>query len=363
MAIMLYPMMIIPGSTPNIILTGFCKEKLFLPLMRWNKSIKIFFNYFLGPLLFGWLALSIYREINNQPQLEASWQHIRQSFYSYKAIAFVAVLLLMLVNWGIEAYKWKLAVSPIYPLSFMSAYKAVLSGVSFSVTMPNRTGEYVGRLLYLPEGSRLKTISVTVVSSISQLFITLLCGAIALIALKEDLIAHHIVSAIAYQFVLYGLLLVLLLLALLYFRISGIVKIFQYWFQKSRHLYLVQTLQAFRWPLLVQLLLLSLLRYSVFIFQYILLFRFFNVYVPVLTIAAVMSLVFVAMAVIPTIALVEVGLRGQISIQMMGMFTTASLGVGLTTVSVWFINLILPAIIGSLFVLGIKVFKRRNEID
>jgi len=329
--------------------------------MRWNKSIKIFINYFLGPLLFGWLALSIYRQINNQPQLEASWQQIRQSFYSYKAIAFVAVLLLMLINWGIEAWKWKLVISPIYPLTFAAAYKAVLSGVAFSVTTPNRTGEYVGRILYLPEGSRLKTISVTVVSSISQLLITMLCGTIAAIALKKDLIAHGIISTIAYQFMLYGLIVLVAILALLYFRISGIVKIFRYWFQKSRHLYLVQALQEFTAPLLWQLLLLSLLRYSVFIVQYILLFRFFSVYVPISAIVYVMSLVFVTMAVIPTIALVEVGLRGQVSITLMGMFAAGSLGVGLTTVSVWFINLILPAIIGSVFILGVKVFKRRNE--
>ena len=301
--------------------------------------------------MFAWLALSIYRQINNQPQLAASWQHIQQSFYSYKAIAFVAVLLLMLINWGIEAWKWKLVISPICPLTFIAAYKAVLAGVAFSVTTPNRTGEYVGRMLYLPEGNRLKTISVTVVSSLSQLLITVLCGATALIVLKNRLIAHHIISTVGYQFMLYALWTIVVLLSLLYFRISVIVKIFQYWFQKSRHLYLVQALQEFTVPLLLQLLLLSLLRYSVFIVQYILLFRFFSVYVPITAIVYVMSLVFVAMAVIPTITLVEVGLRGKISITLMGMFTTSSLGVGLTTVSVWFINLILPAIIGSVFIL------------
>ena len=74
-----------------------------------------------------------------------------------------------------------------------------------------------------------------------------------------------------------------------------------------------------------------------------------------------MSIVFLAMAIIPTITLVEVGLRGEISLRLMSLFTTNSLGVGLTSVSAWFINLILPAVMGSVLILGIKVFKRRNE--
>ncbi|MEJ0103260.1 MAG: hypothetical protein WDO19_12180 [Bacteroidota bacterium] len=43
------------------------------------------------------------------------------------------------------------------------------------------------------------------------------------------------------------------------------------------------------------------------------------------------------------------------------MLTTNELGIGLTTVSVWFINLIIPALIGSLLILGIKIFRNRNE--
>jgi hypothetical protein len=45
----------------------------------------------------------------------------------------------------------------------------------------------------------------------------------------------------------------------------------------------------------------------------------------------------------------------------MAMFTSNGLGVGLTTVTIWFINLVLPAIVGSVLFLGIKVFNRKNE--
>ena len=144
--------------------------------MRLNKSIKIFINYFLGPLLFIWLTLSIYRQIINQPHLEQSWQHIQASLTSSKIFLLAGVILLMLANWSIEAVKWKLSVSAIHPVGFVQSFKAILSGVSFSVTLPNRIGEYAGRLLFLPDGKRLKAVANTVGGSISQLLVTLLSG-------------------------------------------------------------------------------------------------------------------------------------------------------------------------------------------
>ena len=78
--------------------------------MRLNKNIKIFLNYFLGPLLFLWLSFSIYQQIQNQSHLEASWLHIKQSFQSPKIIYLLLTVLLMLFNWGLEAAKWRLAV-------------------------------------------------------------------------------------------------------------------------------------------------------------------------------------------------------------------------------------------------------------
>src|SRR5206468_12492684 len=129
--------------------------------MQPNKNIKIFINYFLGPILFVWLAYSIYRQIRSQPQLEASWRQILAAFDSYKIIYLLTAILLMPLNWGIEAVKWKRSVQGVQPVSFFKSLRAVLAGVSFSVTMPNRVGEYLGRMLYLSEGSRLRAVSVT----------------------------------------------------------------------------------------------------------------------------------------------------------------------------------------------------------
>jgi len=331
--------------------------------MQLNKNIKIFFNYFLGPLLLVWLAFSIYQQIQRQENIETSWLHIKDSFQSAKIWNVLLVILLMFVNWGIEAKKWQLSVAKIYRISFIKAFKAILSGVSFSIIMPNRIGEYLGRLAYMPEGNRLKSISVTLVGSISQFYITVVFGVIGLVFLKDQLIGQSVISDIVYRFVLGGFAIAVILLTVIYFKISVIEKLFEKWLTNSKYLYLIESLRTFNVQLLLRILLLSFLRYLVFLVQYFLLFSLFDIALPFVIIASVVSVLFLDLAVIPSIALVEVGLRGEISLQLMGMFSTNVLGVGLTVASIWLINLVLPAIAGSVLFLGIKVFKRKNEPD
>lgn len=329
--------------------------------MRQNKSIKIFINYVLGPLLFAWLSYAIYRQVAAEPQLQQSWQHILQALNSYKISMLAAVIFLMGINWAIEAYKWKLAVSAVHPVSFLQSFKAVLSGVSFSVALPNRIGEYAGRLLFLPDGKRMRAVANTVGGSISQLLVTLICGLAGFILLKEPMQQQGLFSGDWYLVLLAAATAITAVLTVLYF---GMAHIGRWLVQKrpnSRYAYLVRSLQTFDLQLLLLLLLLSFLRYGVFIAQYFLLFTLFGVNASIIAIWSVISVVFLTLAVVPTIALVEIGLRGKISLQLMALFTANSLGVLLTTVSIWAINLIIPALIGSILILRIKVFKQKHE--
>ncbi|MDB5251572.1 MAG: hypothetical protein JWP27_741 [Flaviaesturariibacter sp.] len=327
--------------------------------MRPNKNIKIFINYFLGPVLFAWLAYSIWRQVQNQPHLEASWRLVRTGFSSGQMATLVALVLLMVANWSLEAVKWRQSVSVVHPVSFLQSLKAVLSGVSFSVTMPNRVGDYLGRILYLPDGKRLKVISLTVIGSLSQLLVTLLVGSIGFLVLKGRLIASGMISVLSFQFAAFGLLFGTILLTLFYFNLGFVEALLERWFARSRWLYLVEAIRSFGMQRLGSLLLLSGARYAVFISQYILAFHLFRVDVSLLNAVWVLSLVFLALAVIPSIVLLEVGIRGQVSLQLVGLFTANSLGILLTSVTIWAINLMIPALVGSVLILSVKVFKRR----
>jgi hypothetical protein len=328
--------------------------------MQQNKSIKILVNYVVTPILVVWLSFSIYSQIRHQHQLAQSWLTIRESFVSANIFYLLAAVFLVLVNWGLEAFKWKLLVRGIAPISFFKAYKAVLSGVSFSITMPNRVGEYVGRIMYMPDGSRLKTISATIVGSLAQLQMTVFFGIIGMIILKQQLLVNYPAFIIWYQFIVYGLIFLLLVLALLYFKIHYVFDFFSKWFKSNRYLYLIESVKDFNISFLTKLMFISFLRYSTFLLQYILIFHLFGVSISEWLIVWSMSVVFLALAVIPSITLLELGLRGEISLKIFGIFSANSLGIGLTSVTVWFINLIIPAILGTIFLFSIKLLKK-NE--
>ena len=58
------------------------------------------------------------------------------------------------------------------------------------------------------------------------------------------------------------------------------------------------------------------------------------------------------MAIIPTIAIAELAQRGKVVTAIVGLYSVNELGMTFATAGIWFINLILPAIIGSLLILG-----------
>ncbi len=322
--------------------------------MKWNRNSKIFINYFLGPLLFAWLSWSIYRQIQQQPGLEKAWEHIRSSFGGPLLWNSVAVLLLMILNWSLEAVKWKLSVKPVQEVGFFRALQAVFSGVSFSVTTPNRVGEYLGRLLYMKEGNRLKTISITIVGSISQLIITLLAGIAGLLVLRGEIENRQLISPLWMSVILYGVIAVTAVLLLFYFRLSFIVRWADRLPGSKRFAYLVEALEDFHTGLLLRLLGLSLLRFSVFLLQYYLLFRLFGVPLSWWPVCWTVSVSFLVMAIIPTIAVAELAQRGKVVTAIVGLYSANELGMTLATATIWFINLILPALIGSLLILRMR---------
>ena len=327
--------------------------------MKLNKNIKIFLNYVLGPLLFAWLSFSIFKQINNQPHLEESWLNIKAAFGDERIVNLILAFVLMFVNWSLEAMKWKLSVQHVQPVSFGKALKAIFSGVSFSVTTPNRMGEYIGRVLYMNEGNRLKVISLTILGSLSQLIVTMFFGLWALWILKPGILKAGLSGWSEWlSLVLITGLIAFAVLTVFYFRIGWLTK----WIGKipaiKKYIWLIHELETADTTLLVRLLSISILRYFVFATQYFLLFRFFGVEVDWWTSFWVTSLVFFIMAITPTIALFEVALKIVVTERIFSIFTDNTVGVDSVTTTIWFVNLVVPAAIGSLLILGIKLFKK-----
>ena len=270
----------------------------------------------------------------------------------------------MLVNWGIEARKWQVLLKPLQKISLLRAFYSVLSGVAFAINTPNRMGEYGGRVLYMKEGNRIKAVSLSILGGLSQLIITLVLGFSGMLYLKKLNIfsttaAIHPLPDLWLNIILYGVLIVTIAIVLFYFRLSWMVKWLERLPGKNRFIEYIKVLDGFETGSLIRLLSLSLTRYLVFVTQYLLLFDVFNVGVNWWQGFWIVSVLFLLLAIIPTFAVAELGIRGKVSIFLMESFTNNFAGVISCTAGIWVINLVIPALMGSLLILGVKIFSNR----
>jgi len=329
-----------------------------------NKNIKIIINYVLGPLVFILLAVSIYRQIQLQPNWKESIFQLRQGFNGSHAWMLFLAFVLMFLNWGVEARKWQIVVRKLQPLTLWESFKAIFTGTTMASFTPNRTGEYVGRILYVHEGKRLHAISVTIMCSMAQLQVTLYTGLAALLSIQQVL--RQRLAPESFFFLFSGLLLFVtiigaVLLTLIYFRLGWFIKRLHHWKLMRRILPYVEVVEQFNATILLRILSLSVCRYLVFVVQYYLVFRAFDVNIEWSECLMAISVLFLLLAIIPSFTfLTDLGIRWKAGIEIVSIFSSNTVGIFATAFTVWVFNLIIPALIGSLLILGIRIFKNKE---
>ncbi|RXK59987.1 flippase-like domain-containing protein [Lacibacter luteus] len=348
-----------------MILEKLCKEQIIFDQnkQKLNRNFKIIVNYFLGPVLFVWISVSLYNQVKQQPDLPNAWLQVKQAFYGANSWMLWLGILLMPVNWGLEAYKWYLLVNKLQPFSFSKAYESVLSGLSLAMNTPNRVGEYGGRIVYLQPQNRLKGVALTLVSSVGQLLITLVCGLVALLLMRKQiqlvqLDGNHL-SGILLQVFLWSVLFFIGITALFFFRMQLLAKMLQWIPWLKEKLAFATVLDYLNNKTYYSILFYSFLRFVVFALQYVLIWQALRVNLPWWEGFWSIALIFLVMAIVPSFAIADVGIRGKVAIAIIGVFSANTLAILAGSVLVWLLNLVLPALVGSLLLLSIKIFKER----
>ena len=287
---------------------------------------------------------------------------VKMAPFGAKAWKFWLVIFLVFVNWGLEARKWQLLIRAVEPMSFSRAFKSVLCGVTFSLNMPNRMGEYAGRVLFLQEGNRLRSISLSIAGGMSQLIITMLMGCFGIIYLLYSGDDLGIVMGFSFfwlKIFLIGSIFGTVVLIFFFFRLNVMIRIFEKLPKADRFSKYISVLENFDAKILLRLLSLSLLRYVVFCFQYIFMLQIMQVDQHYWQSFWLVSVMFWILAIIPSIAIAELGIRGTVSKTLFS-FTKNVTGILAVTFSIWFINLFIPALAGSLLILSFKI-KKNND--
>ena len=297
------------------------------------------------------MAYSLYNQIQRQDNLKSTIHDLIVEWNTHKIIFMIFVVLLMFVNWTIEASKWRLLLKGTESFSLIKSLQSVLTGVAVSVITPNRIGEYMGRILYLKNTNKIQGVTVTIIGSFAQLIVT---GFLGLVGLVYYII--YIKYTAWLNVLLISSIVMCVGLVYIYFHLYKIIE----WtngisFLKKIRVYL-EIVKRFDQKQLMKILMLSFLRYFVYTIQFLILLDVMMVFAPMLDLLFTLWLIFWAMAIVPTIAIAEIGVRGETALYFLLPLSANSFGIVSSSLMLWLINLIIPALIGCLFVYKMKIY-------
>lgn len=295
-------------------------------------------------------ALLLYVRLTRQAGMHYPWRLWWNSGSSAPWGALAIVALLMLLNWGIEAWKWRCLVRPVQHLGFARAFTATVAGTTIGLITPNRVGEFAGRVLFLDPEHRVQGSFATLLGSIAQFVVTLLVGGLAL-TFNNYLHFSSVEPSHAWNVVVWSALSIGCVAVFLFFSPGAFARVLLAipWLKRfERH---AHVLDSFSRGELVRIFLLSLLRYGVFTVQFAL------VLVAIAHVdagEAMMSVpvVFLITTLVPTMALTELGVRGSVATTFI---TGDHMGILVSTVLIWLINLVLPAVVGGIVLLVARI--------
>lgn len=295
----------------------------------------------------------VYKKLSSNENLKEFKNLLKQVPQQEIIMVIGAVCLLMLVNWGLEGLKWRRLIARVESITIWRAIESVFCGLTWAVFTPNRIGEYGGRVFFLSPKRRIIGVVAMAVGNIGQMVLTNVFGAIA-------------VCVFIYRFepIDYRLFYALVILSsmfcaffiIFYFNIkwlNGILLSMRFT-RKYKKFYNI--LARYSKKELLYILLFCLARYIVFSTQYFILFFWLIPEIHYLDILMMVSILFFVQSTLPSLDLFDIGVRSVTASYFFSYITGHQVAVIACTASIWLINIIIPAILGSYFVFKLNFF-------
>lgn len=304
------------------------------------------------------LVLSyIYRTFRNEQKGIGDIGDVFGEIWSVQnAPVIVLMLVLVPVNWALESLKWQKLISRIILISFRDAMRGTLTGLAVGVAVPAQLGDTLGRVAALRSERRLEAIGAALISNGIQFYVSVLAGAVGWVYLKDQLDVHStavlVVNSILFTVIFLGP-------ALLPFRTKldnwkpsrGVfVKIKEYLNVIGRYTPAeLATGTGY-----------GLLRYLVFLSQFVLALSLFHFQVGVGQLASCVALIFLAKTLIPAInVLGDLGLREFTALVVFAPFQLPPEQIIAATFLIWILNVLGPIVVGIFLIWKYKWKKAR----
>ena len=314
-------------------------------------------NFTLKILMAALLFYVIYKQIFSRADAANLMDSFQTQLRHGNVYYLLLCIVLMPLNWILESIKWQTLSRKFEYQSLSSSIKTVLGGVVCSLFSPARIGEYGGRILFVRPENNWKAATATMVGSLSQLVVVLSIGSLGLISW----LGYYPVSN---KYSMTGLFLLWICASLigmtLFFNIDVLISLLKRVkvLNRFKRFYEgLSVLEDYSPAELTKTLGLSFARYSVYTFQYFLLLLFFGINIGFLPSISGISAIFFIQTGVPLPPLWDIFARGEVALQIWGIYNVNKLSILAATFSLWAINLILPSLLGLFFIVKINIIK------
>lgn len=301
------------------------------------------FLVFLAKLLIvGGALYFIYNQLVHNEKLD--WNQFLELLERKKSFFGIAfILFLSFLNRFLEILKWQNLAQTLQPISISKATEQVLAALTAGLFTPNGIGEYAGKALYFPKKNTGEVIFLNLICNGIQMILSVLFGIVGLLILGYWL---EVGILIAMVFTVSIILFLLKKITIKGYSLSQ-------FFSKINRL----PKKTHRKNIT-----LAVFRYLTFSHQYYFLFLAFDVNLPYVTLMGTIAAVYFIASSLPTFQFFDFAVKGGVSVYFFGLLGINEWIVVFISMLMWFLNIVLPVLIGSVYVFRFKPQLQKIEI-
>lgn len=256
-------------------------------------------------------------------------------FANLSPLLIVLLVYLSFQNRFLEIVKWQNLASTIKPLSIHKSAEEVFAAFTLGSFTPNGLGEYAGKALFYPPNYRLKIVALNLVCNGIQMFYSVFFGLLAF-AFLGIVTLLQLVSILAATLVLF------FILRKLSSRFqSKINDFFKAGFSVSASVHKRNFLYGF-------------LRYATFTSQYVLFLYVANSTVNIISLFAAVTATYLLASSLPAFQLFDFAVKTGVALLFFSELGINPQLILLVTLLMWLLNVVVPLLIGTVYVLRFK---------
>jgi len=313
----------------------------FANMISISPKTKQFLLFLIKVLIVGGAFYFIYNQLANNDKLD--WQKflvLFQKNYSLGGIVFL--LILSVLNRFFEILKWQNLVSFLHKISLPEATKQVLGALTAGLFTPNGVGEYAGKALFFEKSKAKKIVFLNLICNGIQMILSVIFGIFGLLYFNAN---YNIITPKTIL-ILFGIC--FLLCGILF--VSKKINIKGYSIEK-----LIHKINEIPKSIHQKNIVLAICRYLVFSHQYYFLFLAFDVNLPYFTLMATIASVYFLASSLPTFQFLDFAVKGSVAVYFFGILGVNEWIVVFISSLMWFLNVVLPVLIGSYYVMNFKI--------